>query len=319
MNEFDIIKKYLKPLTKMNSSSLYLEDDIYFDKKKGVVISVDTYVQGVHFFATNPKKFLKKVLRSSLSDIYCKGIKPKHYFLSFSLKKGMASNAWMKSVKKILASEQKMFNIALSGGDTTFSSNFVTTVVVLGETKSNPVLRKGCNFNDDIYVTGNIGDSYIGLSILQKKKNFGKYNNFFVKKFYEPDLPYKFSPHLSLVATASIDVSDGLGQDLKHLCAASKFGAEIDLNLIPLSNKCNYLVNTDRLKLKKIFSNGDDYQILFTANRKNRSKINSLAKKTETKISRIGVVVKEKNIVFKYNSRKIDFSDKNMGYIHNFN
>ena len=122
-----------------------------------------------------------------------------------------------------------------------------------------------------------------------------------------------------MVATASIDVSDGLGQDLKHLCAASKFGAEIDLNLIPLSNKCNYLVNTDRLKLKKIFSNGDDYQILFTANRKNRSKINSLAKKTETKISRIGVVVKEKNIVFKYNSRKIDFSDKNMGYIHNFN
>ena len=61
MNEFDIIKKYLKPLTKRNPNSLYLEDDIYFDKKNGLGISVDTYVQGVHFIESNPKKFNTKV------------------------------------------------------------------------------------------------------------------------------------------------------------------------------------------------------------------------------------------------------------------
>ena len=78
MDEFKIINKYLKPLSANNPAALKLNDDIYFDKKKGIAVSVDTYVEGVHFInSLEPKEFLKKVLRSSLSDLYCKGIKPK--------------------------------------------------------------------------------------------------------------------------------------------------------------------------------------------------------------------------------------------------
>ena len=92
MDEFTIINKYLKPLSLNNSGALKLSDDIFFDNKKKIAISLDTYVEGIHFIeATNPKKFLKRVLRASLSDLYCKGIKPRKYFLSFCLRKNLVN------------------------------------------------------------------------------------------------------------------------------------------------------------------------------------------------------------------------------------
>ena len=84
INEFALINKYLKPLSIHNVGSLKLNDDIYHNKFKKLSISVDTYVQGIHFVSSDPNCFLKKVLRSSLSDLICKGVKPKYYFLSAS-------------------------------------------------------------------------------------------------------------------------------------------------------------------------------------------------------------------------------------------
>ena len=75
MNEFKLINKYLKPLSLKNPGALNLSDDIYFDAKKGTAISVDTYVENVHFIdSSDPNNFLKRILRASLSDLYCKGI-----------------------------------------------------------------------------------------------------------------------------------------------------------------------------------------------------------------------------------------------------
>ena len=148
MDEFTLIKKYIKPLSITNPGSLDLSDDIYFDSKKGIAISLDTYVEGVHFInAYNPKKFLKKILRASLSDLYCKGIKPKSYFLSFALQKKLATHSWFKKVNKILKNEQKKFDILIAGGDLTLASRLVITVTVLGYCKYKPVFRKYCNCN----------------------------------------------------------------------------------------------------------------------------------------------------------------------------
>ena len=142
MNEFTLINKYLKPLSIKNLGALRLSDDIYFDAEKGIAISVDTYVEGVHFIdSSNPDKFLKKILRASLSDLYCKGIKPHSYFLSFALDNKLTKPFWLRKIKKILMSEQKKFNISLAGGDTTSSSKLVVTIVVLGNSKNKPVFR----------------------------------------------------------------------------------------------------------------------------------------------------------------------------------
>jgi len=319
MNEFTIIEKYLRPLSIKSPSSLELKDDIFYDKKKGLAISTDTYVEGVHFLkSSKPNQFLKKILRASLSDLYCKGINPQTYFLSFAINKKCSKHNWMNEVKKILMSEQKKFNIILGGGDTTYSPKLIITITVLGYSKKYPVLRNGSSFNNDIYVTGTISDSYLGLNVIKRRKNFGSYNNFFKKKYYEPDLAFKLAPYLSQIATSSIDISDGLAQDLLHICGNSKCGATINLNNLPLSSQCKNLIVKKKINLKSIFSKGDDYQILFTANIKSRSKIKKLSKKLKIKISKIGSTTKNMNVLFLDKGKKFKITTRNMGYTHVF-
>ena len=85
MQEFDLIRNYLSKLTKNNKSALNLNDDVFFDRSKKLVISVDTYINKSHFFDfKKPNLVLKKILRSSISDLICKGVKPKYYFISGS-------------------------------------------------------------------------------------------------------------------------------------------------------------------------------------------------------------------------------------------
>ena len=318
MNEFKLIKKYFRPLSLRNPGAFMLSDDIFFDKKNGTAISTDTYVQGTHFFNSEPKYFVKKVFRASLSDLYCKGIIPKTYFLSISLNKKLANHDWLNKVKKILLLEQKKFNVSLGGGDTTYSSKLSITITVMGQSKKKPVLRDGSQHDDDIYVTGNIGDSFLGLSILKKNKNFKKFNKYFKRKYFEPNIPFWITPYLNKIASSAIDISDGLAQDLQHLCNSSKCGAFINLDLLPVSSPCDVLIKNKKIQLKKIFSNGDDYQFLFTSSKKNRPLIQFISIKEKGKISKIGHITKGKNIIFKYEKKKFNLNAKNMGYKHNF-
>ena len=85
MNEFELINKYFLKLSNKSKPSLKLNDDVFFDKKNKLIVSVDTYVEGNHFINFNkPELVIKKIIRSSISDLICKGIKPKYYFLSGS-------------------------------------------------------------------------------------------------------------------------------------------------------------------------------------------------------------------------------------------
>ena len=132
MNEVQLIDKFLKRLTKKKSSSQGLNDDIFFDKSNKLAVSVDTYVQKVHFpnFKA-PDLVIKKILRSSLSDLICKGVKPKYYFISASGNSKSFSNKNLKKISNSLSLEQKKFDIELSGGDTVYSNTNSFTCCVL--------------------------------------------------------------------------------------------------------------------------------------------------------------------------------------------
>ena len=174
MNEFDLIQKYFKKLTNNNPSALNLNDDVFFDKKNNVVVSSDTYVEGVHFIDfRKPDLVIKKIVRSSISDLYCKGVKPKFIFIGASGNKKSFSKKNLNLVYKSLNQEQKKYKIKLSGGDTTKSNKTTFTITSLGYSKK-IVQRNKCKNNDDIYVTGNLGDSYLGLLLLKKKLLFIK-------------------------------------------------------------------------------------------------------------------------------------------------
>ena len=169
MHEFQIIKKYFSKLTKNNKGSFNLSDDVFFDKSKNLVVSVDTYVDGIHFINfKKPELVIKKIIRSSISDLICKGVNPKYYFISGSGNKKTFSSNNLKIISNSLKKEQKKYNIILCGGDTVYSNKLSFTVTTLGFSKK-IIRRNNAKLNDNIYVTGNIGDSYVGLRILKKQ------------------------------------------------------------------------------------------------------------------------------------------------------
>ena len=319
MNEFDLIQKYFKKLSYNNPSALGLNDDVFFDKKRKVVVSIDTYVEGVHFLNfSSPDLVIKKVVRSSISDLYCKGVKPKFFFVGTSGNSKSFSKKNLNLISKSLKEEQKKFGIKLSGGDTTKSKKLTFTIMSLGYSKQ-IIERNKCKSGDDIYVTGNIGDSYLGLQILKKKIFLNrKKNNYFTKKYYLPDLPIQASSKLINLATSSIDISDGLFGDLSKLINKSKLFYKVDLSKIPISsNMTNYL---NKFKKKKInfISKGDDYQIIFTSPKSKRNYIQKIFKKMNQKVTLIGYLTKVAKNNEIINANKRIKPAYNEGYSHNF-
>jgi thiamine-monophosphate kinase len=320
VNEFTVIKKYFSDLSKNNKGSFDLSDDIFFDYKKKIGISIDSFVEGTHFLNfRNPNLVIKKTLRGAISDLVCKGITPKYYFMSCSGNKKHLTQGNLSKIKLALKQEQKKYNIFLAGGDTSYSNRLSMTVCVVGYSKKNPVLRIGAKVNDDIYITNTIGDAFIGLKLLKGKIKLSKKNsNYFVRKFYLPNLPIKFSKKIHLFANSAIDISDGFFQDLQHILSRSNLSSKIFKNKIPISSYLNsYLIRTKKNKLNFI-SNGDDYQILFTASKKMRHLIKNISKSTSTKLSIVGIVKKK----FVSNDAKLTkeyfkFPIK-LGYMHNF-
>ena len=319
MNEFKIISNYLQKLTKNNPSAIDLNDDVFFNKKKKLVISVDTYNQKIHFLdLKKPYLVIKKVLRASISDIISKGAYPKYFFLSASLKKNSLNKRKLNEIIKSLKEEQKMYNIKLSGGDTTRSNTNSFTVMTVGF--SNKIVkRNNCKLNDDIYVTGNIGDSYVGLCLLKKKlininNNLKKY---FTKKYYLPDVPIKLCKYINKYANSSIDVSDGLFDDMNKLLNKQKLNYVIYLDKIPVSKKFQSVIQNLGLNKLNYISKGDDYQTIFTAPKSARSHIINISKKVNQKITLIGCISnisRNKLVIGKKSINPIDFK----GYSHKF-
>ncbi len=319
MHEFDLINKYFLKIAKKNKSALNLNDDVFFDKKKGVVISVDTYNIGVHFLNfKSPDLVIKKILRSSISDLICKGVKPKFYFISSSGNKKTFTKNNLYKISKSLKSEQNKFNIDLCGGDTTFSNKLSFTITSLGY--SNKIIyRNKAKSNDDIYVTGNLGDSYLGLKLLSNKPKFkNKDKLFFIDKYYKPVLPFNLTKYLLKFANCSIDVSDGLIDDLSKMINRQNLSFHLFEKKIPVSKKLSNVIKNQKLSKINLISNGDDYQILFTADNNKARIIQNASNTTGIKITKIGKIVfgKDRSLIFDEKGKQIQA--KSRGYIHKF-
>ena len=319
MHEFDIIKKYFSKLSFNNKSSLNLNDDVFFDKLQKLVISVDTYNEGIHFINfKEPDLVIKKILRSSISDLVCKGVNPRYYFISGSGNEKFFTKKNLKKISQSLKQEQKKYSIHLSGGDTVFSKKLSFTIITVGFS-NRIILRNKAKINDDIYVTGNLGDSFIGLQILRKKIDLKKdLNDYFKKKYYLPDLQFNLTNKLLSFANTSIDISDGLVTDLNKLINKQNLSYEIYLNDIPVSKNLKKLIDMSIIKKKSCVSNGDDYQILFTASRSKSRIINNVSKSLGIKISKIGKICSRKANPQIYDEKNRKISLKSDGYYHKF-
>ena len=319
MHEFELINDYFLKISKKNLSALQLNDDVFFDKKKGVIISVDTYNIGTHFINFKfPDLVIKKVLRSSISDLICKGVSPKFYFISGSGNKKTFSRKNLIKISNSLQKEQIKYKINLCGGDTTFSNKLSFTITSLGYSKK-IIYRNNAKLHDDIYVTGNLGDSFLGLQILKNKIILNRdLKNYFIKEYYKPNLQYKFTNHLLKVANTSIDISDGLIDDLNKLINKQNLSFQLYEKKIPISNNLKKLIKIRNLKKMNIISKGDDYQILFTASPNKSRIIKNISRITKVKRSNIGKIISGKTKSFTINQKGKQILAKYKGYLHQF-
>ena len=319
MNEFELIKNYFQKLSKKSQSSLNLNDDVFFDKKNRLVVSVDTYIEGKHFIDfKNPQLAIKKIIRSSISDLICKGVKPKYYFISGSGNKKSFSKTNLLKIKKSLNEEQNKYEISLGGGDTVFSNKLSFTITSIGFA-NDIVYRNNAKINDDIYVTGNIGDSYLGLLLLKKKiKLNNKLNKYFINQYFLPNIKFKLVNEIKNFANTSIDISDGLLADLDKMLNLQKLSYQLSLDDIPISKNLFHVLENKKLLKKNLISNGDDYEILFTALKAKRGIIKKISNRFNLRISKIGKIVKNniKSSIVDDNNTPIKV--KNKGYFHKF-
>ncbi|MFN5352176.1 MAG: thiamine-phosphate kinase [Alphaproteobacteria bacterium] len=323
MKEFAIIKKYIEPLAN-NKESLGLKDDVAIIPKNSTtdyVVSKDGITEGVHFPNNYPAKYIaRRLIRSNLSDLASSGAVPKYYLLFTSLTKNI-KEPWIKAFYAELALEQKKWGVKLIGGDSikNLSNQITLSLTIMGEVpKNKAMLRFQAEVGDDIFVTGTIGNAFVGLKMIlgEIKQKTKEGDNYFLRAFNNFTPPVEFA-HLiakKSLSKCAIDVSDGFLADLLHILENSNKGATIYLEKIPLSVKAKKLAS-----IEDLLSGGDDYQIIFTANAKNEKKLLEIAKKTNTKISKIGKIEGKKGSsnplhIIDNKGKKIEFTK--LGYSH---
>ena len=319
MHESDLIKNYFQKLSKKSPSSLNLNDDVFFNKKHRLVVSVDTYTEGNHFIDfKKPDLVIKKIVRSSISDLICKGVQPKYYFISGSGNKKSFSKLNLLKISKSLKQEQKKYKIFLSGGDTVFSNKLSFTITSIGFAKD-IIYRNKAKINDDIYVSDNLGDSFMGLSFLKNKiklnSQLGKY---FTKQYFMPNIQIKLANRIKKFANTSIDISDGLISDLDKLINSQKLSYKLYLGQIPISNNLKKVINIKKLSKINYISKGDDYQILFTASKNKRRIIKKISSNYRIKLTLIGSIERFSKKSFIIDDKNKIISLKNKGYFHKF-
>jgi len=322
MDEFGLIEKYLAPLAIGHKGALSLLDDaaiISSRKDYELIITKDAIAEGVHFLPnTSPELIAKKLLRTNLSDIAAMGGVPKYYLIAAMLT-GAIDEKWIGRFSKSLGEEQKIFGIHLIGGDTIKHSGPLSfSLTMIGEVKKGAALkRSGAKPGDGIYVSGTIGDGALGLKILRGEIKAGKAaEKYLAGRYHIPQPRMDLGLRLAGIASACMDISDGLIADLGHICTVSKVSAIIEKEKIPLSPAVKTILKAAPKFWDSIFSGGDDYELLFTVPPEKEKNLRMLAGKSGIGITKIGNITKKISEKVAILEKNRAFQLKNTGYSH---
>ena len=322
LGEFALIEKVFAPLARDYPLAFGLKDDAALIRPRAgrdLVVTKDVLVAGVHFLRDDPADLVaRKALRVNLSDLAAKGAKPLGYLLGAVLPEKLDPK-WIKRFAKGLGEDQAEFAISLIGGDTVSTPGPLTlSITAFGDVpKGSRMLRSGAREGDDIYVTGAIGDAALGLAILKGEVSCPKKatRGFLVDRYRLPQPRLAVGPGLLKLATACLDVSDGLIADLGHICENSGLGAQITADDVPLSEPARVVLEQDPAFLNRLLTGGDDYELLFTAPRGGARAIAALGRRTGTPVTRIGRMTRGSQVRVVTRSGR-SMSIKRAGYTH---
>src|SRR5665213_1008302 len=295
--EFDLIAKYFAPLARSTPGAFGLTDDaatISVPPGDEIVITADLLSAGVHFLADDlPVLIAKKALRVNLSDLAAKGAAAHGYLLSLALPRNLGG-AWFEEFARGLREDQAEFGLSLLGGDTTATDGPLTVAITaLGLLpKGTMIRRNGARPGDLVFVSGTIGDSRAGLSILKGEICDGAehHRTQLVARYQKPAPRLGLGLRLRGLASAALDVSDGLLGDLAHVAEMSGVRICVEAERIPLSDALRICAGVTQSTVLRAATAGDDYEIAFTAPPDRREPILRAAADTATAVSEIGRV-----------------------------
>lgn len=297
-SEFDIIRTIFAPLATAEGAFALTDDAAQIGD---FVVTKDLMIEGVHFLKSDSLDLVaRKLLRVNISDLSAKGARPTGYFLGCAWPNGVRRRD-IEAFAKGLAEDQAFYKVALYGGDTarhkTEAGPLTVSATFFGQApRAGIVRRNGASAGDELYVSGTIGDSGLGLAGLNKTEKFPAIDRAFLCARYQlPEPRVTLGGALAGLASAAIDVSDGLLADAAHLARLASLRAEIEAAAIPLSAAAAGWVKVQGDKnaaYGRLATFGDDYEILFAAPPGRRRSVEMAAKLSKTPVVRIGTFVK---------------------------
>jgi thiamine-monophosphate kinase len=303
MNEFALIDRYFRRPVGDKAVRLGIGDDgavVAPSPGRDLVFSVDMLVEGRHFLAgVDAVKLGHKTLAVSLSDMAAMGARPRWALLAGALPD--VDEDWLRGFAHGLFALADRFGIALIGGDTTRGPRNLCLTIV-GEVPAGTAMkRSGAMADDDIYVSGTLGDAALALAVLQGSARIAAADFARARARLEtPEPRVALGERLRGVATAAIDVSDGLTGDLSHILDSSGGGgAAIDVARIPRSPCLDAMLGgaARDAGLACILGGGDDYELCFTAAAASREAIAAIARGVDVPLTRIGSITASPGLV----------------------
>ena len=305
-SEFSLIKQYFEQITAERSDVILgIGDDcalLQCPEGQQLAVSIDTLVEGIHFFPdVDPESLGHKSLAVGLSDLAAMGATPAWFTLALTLPK--VESQWLAAFSQGLANLAKLHNIALVGGDTT-QGPLSISIQVHGFINAGQALRRdGAKEGDLIYVTGSLGDAGAALALKQNKLSNNTLSEddiqFLYQRLERPIPRVEIGQKLVDIASAAVDISDGMVADLGHILQKSGVGARLDLDLLPLSPVLSKLTaEAENLALYA----GDDYELCFTVPAEDDV---LLRQQLKGRCTRIGMVTDADGIVFIKNNQLI--------------
>ncbi|HWP56494.1 MAG TPA: thiamine-phosphate kinase [Candidatus Acidoferrales bacterium] len=300
LGEFGLIERIQKSTPKGKGVLLGIGDDAAWLKwrDRSLLVTADVLIEGFHFdFAwTSPYELGYKALAVNLSDIAAMGGTPSYFVTSL----GVPADFEAEGVEEIFRGMRALSTrtgAVLVGGDTSAADRLVLSVCLFGRAPHRPVSRQGARVGDDLYVTGTLGDSSLGLELLKTRGEKGKdaAARYLFLRHRFPAARLRAGAALARrgLARAMIDVSDGLLQDLGHICRASGVGAVVWEQSLPLSRAYRSLAGGRGLSYA--LSGGEDYELLFAAPVAARARLEKSGRSLlGVKVTRIGTCVASK-------------------------
>jgi thiamine-monophosphate kinase len=295
LGEFERIRRFFAPLAGPGGLEL-LDDAALVQCRAGqhLVLTADAIVAGVHYLPDDPPDLVaRKLLRVNLSDLAAMGARPLHYLLTTALPSALGVD-WVAEFARGLAEDQRQYEIGLLGGDSVATTGpAVLSLTAIGEVVAGmEVRRSGARTGDQVWVSGTIGDAFLGLALLR-----GAYPQLspdhragLISRFRVPDPRVELGHRLAGIAHAMIDISDGLIADLGHICETSRVAAVVELAALPLSSGARVIVAAEPGVRARLAAGGDDYELLFTAPAGSTKAITGLSSALGLPLTRIGKI-----------------------------